>query len=115
MTLLNSGQTFAETLDCNNAITQKDMNFCSKKDYEQAQAELNAVYQKASEHFPDKDTDTRFEESHKAWLNYRDLHCDYAADQYKGGSIRPLIYFACLETLTKERTWHIVNLFPEWD
>jgi len=104
----------AEEIDCANAITQTDMNICAFGAYDKAEAEMNAVYQKALEHFSDKDTATQFEESQKAWLNYRDLHCDYAADQYKGGSIRPLIYATCMETLTKERTWHIVNLFPEW-
>lgn len=111
--LFVTSHVMAEPLDCNNAITQTDMNSCSAKDFEIAQLELEFVYKKAHAEFQKKDEIELFEEAHAAWVAYRDAHCTFSANQYDGGTIKPLIHATCMENLTKERTWHIVNLFPE--
>lgn len=105
----------AEDIECANAVTQSDMTVCAAQSLKKAETDLNAVYQKAWDHFSEKDKADDFEKSHDAWIAYRDAHCAFDADQYRGGSIRPLVAASCMETLAKERTWHIVNLFPEWD
>jgi uncharacterized protein YecT (DUF1311 family) len=117
--LLNlSFQAFAQDTvadPCADPMTQTEMNICAFESFEEAEKKMAEVYERAREHFLEKDMQDRFVQSHEVWRQYRDSHCEFSADQYKGGSIRPLILAACMETLTQERTWHIVNLFPEWD
>ncbi len=100
---------------CADPMTQTDMNMCAFESFERADTQMVEVFERAREHFSDKEMKERFVQSHEVWRQYRDNHCEFSADQYKGGTIRPLILAACMETLTQERTWHIVNLFPEWD
>ena len=39
----------------------------------------------------------------KDWLKYRHSDCKFAAEQYSGGSIQPLIHTSCLTEKTKAR------------
>jgi uncharacterized protein YecT (DUF1311 family)/predicted RNA binding protein YcfA (HicA-like mRNA interferase family) len=39
----------------------------------------------------------------RAWLNYRDLHCDSVKFQYDGGSISPAIWSQCMAETTQQR------------
>jgi len=39
----------------------------------------------------------------KAWLQYRDLHCASAKNQYKGGSIAPMVFADCMRMATNHR------------
>jgi uncharacterized protein YecT (DUF1311 family) len=100
---------------CENAITQTEMNVCAFASLEQVEQEMQSVYERALKHFSEKEMKDAFVQSHETWLEYREDHCEFSADQYEGGTIRPLVLAACMETLTQQRTWHIVNLFPEWD
>ena len=49
----------------------------------------------------DADTRRAFDESHRAWLVFRERHARFVADSYAGGgSVRPLIHATTLESLT---------------
>jgi uncharacterized protein YecT (DUF1311 family) len=39
----------------------------------------------------------------RAWLNYRDLHCDSVKFQYEGGTISPSIWSQCMAETTQQR------------
>jgi len=90
---------------CNRAGPQNEMNRCAVLDYKKADKELNKTYKELRKH-TDKNKLLKVQ---KAWLQYRDLHCQYLADLYEGGSMTPLIYNRCLENLTITRTKELKN------
>lgn len=95
-------QTTGEPNPCD-GDTQMDMNFCAVKRYKEADAELNKVY-KALMADVSGDWEEQIRSAQRDWLKYRDSHCDCVADQYEGGSIRPMVLHNCLRRLTEQRT-----------
>lgn len=104
------GQTEANpfaNLDCKAASTQLEMNHCAYLSFQSADQELNRVYRQlrnAGKQSEQKDPDPQLTNAQLAWIKYRDLDCKFSADRFKGGSIAPLMYSSCKETLTKQRT-----------
>lgn len=99
-----SGQRKKRSDPCVNALTQFAMNQCAGKAYRAADATMNQVYRKLVSMLDEEEEKAQLKEAQTAWLKYRDTNCEYVADQYKGGSIRPLIEASCLEDMTKRRT-----------
>ena len=93
---------------CASAQSQAEMNICAGKEYKSADAELNQVYQKLSSILNDEEK-SQLKETENAWIRYRDLNCEFVADQYKGGSIRPMIHGLCLADVTRNRTTELRN------
>ncbi len=79
------------------------MNDCSGKEYKAADATLNQVYRQLVSKLDDEEK-AQLKEVESAWLKYRDANCNFVADQYKGGTIRPMIDAMCLAEMTKNRT-----------
>ena len=117
--------TFAQEdppLDCNNAMTQADMNSCSAMDLDAADAELNKVYKQAlkSQEELDKgngEIDQNYvgavaalKKAQRAWIDYRDGHCDGVGYQVAGGSMTPQVINGCVTELTKHRTKELQEL-----
>lgn len=88
---------------CSDANTQAEMNICAGKEYKTADASLNRVYQQLVAMLETEEK-AQLKEAQTAWIKYRDANCDFVGDQYKGGSIRPLIYGLCLADVTRNRT-----------
>ena len=88
---------------CPNAQSQAEMNDCAGREYKKADAELNQVYQKLVAML-EADDKTQLKAVETTWLKYRDANCEFVADQYKGGSIRPMILGYCLADMTHNRT-----------
>lgn len=111
-------------VDCNNAMTQFDMNVCSARDYEAADAELNAQWTITKKAMAEvdrdiDDVDQRGAEksllsAQRAWITYRDGQCEAQGYRYYGGSIRPLIVSSCLADLTRNRTEELKALIEEY-
>jgi uncharacterized protein YecT (DUF1311 family) len=102
-------------VDCNEPITQRDMNFCSHQEFEVADKALNEQWRKVAAHKKRDDEAAAKNEAEggyfqklldaqRAWLAYRDNHCEAVSDVYRGGSIRPLIHNLCKAELTAQRT-----------
>ena len=102
------GQGTKKSDPCANASSQAEMNDCWGKEYKAADAQLNQVYRQLVSMLDD-DEKSQLKEVETAWLKYRDANCDFVADQYKGGTIRPMIYAMCLGDVTKSRTAEIRN------
>lgn len=92
-----------KTDPCANPQSQAEMNQCAANDYIAADTVLNQVYQKLVAKL-DEDEKAQLKEAQNAWLKYRDTNCDFVADQFKGGTMRPMIYAGCLADVTKKRT-----------
>ncbi len=109
-------------LDCENAMTQADMNQCAFEDYQVADAELNAQWKKsaAAMRLRDKNFESEYDtrsgyfetmlEAQRAWLAYRDAHCRSEGYFARGGSMEPLLVSSCLAHLTRLRTTQLSEL-----
>jgi len=100
-----SGQ---KTKPCADAQTQADMNICWGNEYKKADAKLNQAYQQLAAMLDDEEK-AQLKNAENAWLKYRDTNCEFVADQYKGGSIRPMIAAICLADVTSNRTTELKN------
>ena len=100
---------------CKDPLSQFEMNVCSRRDYEKADAELNKVYKQLMDELAEYGNDPRpkFREAQSLWIRYRDANCDSEAALYEGGSIRPTIYNSCLASVTRERTKRLNELLTE--
>lgn len=104
--LLTGSYTFAQKAKqdpCADAQSQAEMNICWGNQYKTADANLNQVYRRLVTMLSDEEK-TQLKTAQTAWLKYRDANCDFVADQYKGGSMRPMISAICLADMTTNRT-----------
>ena len=99
---------------CPEAQSQFEMNQCAGKAYKAADAELNKVYQKLAAML-DEEEKSQLKTVETAWLKYRDANCEFVGDQFKGGSIRPMIYALCLADMTRNRTAELKNQITDRD
>lgn len=109
-------------VDCANAVTQADMNSCSYQDFEKADKELNAVYKQAlaSQQNVDKEAADMgpdyvgavkaLKKAQRAWIDYRDGHCDGVGYEAVGGSMQPMLVSGCMATMTQARTKELREL-----
>jgi uncharacterized protein YecT (DUF1311 family) len=88
---------------CADAQSQAEMNICWGKEYKAADAQLNAAYREFTSKLNPEDT-AKLKTAQLAWIKFRDANCEFVADEYKGGSIRPMIAAMCLADQTSART-----------
>ena len=106
LTLLLYGAVFAQDQKkdpCADAQSQTEMNICWGKQYKAADAQLNAAYREFTSKLNPEET-AQLKATQLAWIKFRDANCEFVADQYKGGSIRPMIAAMCLADVTNART-----------
>jgi len=111
-------QTTSQKNPCDWAKTQQDMNQCSGEQYSKADAHLNSLYAKlmgllekdlaknandAEQRAYNELAIQKLKAAEKAWIQYRDLHCDAARHQFEGGSISPMIWADCMASATEHR------------
>ena len=87
---------------CADAQSQAEMNMCWGKEYKAADAKMNKTYQEFMSKL-DESEKMQLKNAQLAWLKYRDANCDFVADQYKGGTMRPMIAAICLADVTNAR------------
>jgi uncharacterized protein YecT (DUF1311 family) len=108
------GQRQKKLEPCADAQSQAEMNICWGKEYKAADATLNQVYGQLTRKLDDADR-AQLKQVEAAWLKYRDANCEFVADQYKGGSIRPMIEAMCLADTTRNRTTELRNQIKDRD
>ena len=108
------GQGAKKVDPCVSAQSQADMNDCWGREYKAADATLNQVYRQLVAKLDD-DEKAQLKSVEAAWLKYRDANCDFVADQYKGGTIRPMIDAMCLGDMTKNRTAELRSQIKDRD
>ena len=104
--------------NCDNPITQTDMNICAAQEARKADASLNKQWSitVAALKAVDRQSDekpTEFEkalEAQRAWLKYRDAHCMGVSFYARGGSMQSMLYGLCHADLTRERTKQLKEL-----
>ena len=97
-------------------MAQQEMNLCANRDFERADAEMNAQYRimVAAMREADKEVDRKFDNqplyydtllaAQRAWLTFRDQHCLLASFESRGGSMQPMLESGCKAELTRART-----------
>jgi uncharacterized protein YecT (DUF1311 family) len=104
--LFLTGYTFGQTQKkedpCAEAQSQGEMNVCWHDQYKAADARLNTVYREFTSKLSDEET-AQLKTAQLAWLKYRDSNCEFVADQFKGGSMRPMVSAMCLADVTNAR------------
>lgn len=99
---------------CADAQSQGEMNMCWGNQYKAADARLNAVYREFLSKLSQEET-AQLKNAQLAWLKYRDANCEFVADQFKGGSMRPMIAAICLTDVTDNRANELKAQMKERD
>lgn len=97
---------------CANAQSQLEMNMCWGSQYKSADAKLNAVYREFTSKLSAEEV-AQLKAAQLAWIKFRDANCEFVADAYKGGSIRPMIAAMCLADVTTARTSELKTQMKE--
>lgn len=109
-------------VDCANAMAQADMNHCAYLDFEKADKELNAVYKEALQSEAEADKEAAeinpayvgavkaLKKAQRAWIDYRDGHCEGVGYEAVGGSMQPMLIDGCKARLTETRTKELREL-----
>ena len=79
-----------DNVDCKNAETQMDLDFCAGKDFDAVDAQLNKVYGTLAAKYGAGDK-ALLKTAEKAWLAYRDAECSYETADTVGGTINPMV------------------------
>ncbi|WP_454701618.1 lysozyme inhibitor LprI family protein [Agrobacterium burrii] len=105
--------------DCKAPETQADMTICAGKDYEKADKQLNAEYQKLRKLLTERDktadasgkgaTDALVT-AQRAWVAFRDANCALSGFQARGGSMEPMLISSCLADLSGKRAEELRQL-----
>lgn len=114
-----AGAAQAQTVDCDNAITQMDMNVCAANAFNAADKDLNAAYARARSAMRRIDgelsasqagAETALRDAQRAWITFRDNACLAEGFQMRGGSAEPLLVFGCKARLTEQRAQDLWTL-----
>lgn len=103
-----------DKIDCENASSTVEMNFCAGEEFAKADASLNAAYKAALAAIPEMATEHPFDAkswesalraSQRAWVAYRDAECDGHVPMFwSGGTGTTAEVIGCKTDLTKART-----------
>ncbi len=112
----------APQVDCDNAQTQMEMTYCAEQDWNVADEALNRAYIAAMAIMKEADDrmhadgdmkaqGTRYlREAQRAWIPFRDNACAAEGYQAHGGSMEPMLIYACRAELTRRRTKDLMNI-----
>jgi uncharacterized protein YecT (DUF1311 family) len=103
-----------DPIDCSNASTTVEMNFCADKDFAAADENLNAIYKKVLAQIDDSGLEKPYDRasweeamraSQRAWVAYRDADCKGLVPmEWSGGSGTSAAVLGCMSQKTIERT-----------
>jgi uncharacterized protein YecT (DUF1311 family) len=87
---------------CQNAGADAEMSACFAKAAAAADRKLNVTYERLQKGL-DPDSFNELRAAQRIWLQFRDSNCNAESNLYKGGSAAPMVYSACLESVTRQR------------
>jgi uncharacterized protein YecT (DUF1311 family) len=114
---LASQPSLAQTpnpIDCSEAVTTVEMNYCAERDYERADEKLNAIYQEVVAGIRDSDGqppydpkswESELRSTQLSWIAFRDAQCKGLVPmEWGGGTGTTAAVLICMTELTKART-----------
>lgn len=119
--MVGAGSAYAvgPKLDCNNAQTQSEMTECAGNDFNKADKALNAQWKLTRAALVETDANLDAEQkgaekallkAQRAWIDYRDGHCEAEGFSVRGGSMEPMIVASCKARLTDARTKELKSM-----
>ena len=111
--------------NCADPQAQQEMNWCAAMEFHRADSALNAQWKVTTAEMKQldirdgKQTDGRpghfavLLSAQRAWLKYRDAHCDLEGYVFRGGSMEPLLVATCRTELTEARTKQLKDLIEQ--
>lgn len=124
--LLLSAVAADPEIDCENPVSQPDLNGCAYQEYERADAALNAQWKATSAKLKEQDKgfDRTYDKrpgffetelaAQRAWLTYRDQHCASEGYSMRGGSAESMVISGCRAQLTEARTKQLKELIADY-
>jgi uncharacterized protein YecT (DUF1311 family) len=106
-------------VDCEDVQTQMEMTYCAEQDFAEADELLNTQYKQSRQITKAFDEDAISElqgadaalvTAQRAWVAFRDAHCASYGYQARGGSMEPMLIYACQADLTRQRTEQLKEL-----
>ena len=117
-----AGPASAQDVDCSDPQVQMEMTYCAEKAWEAADGDLNYAYQIARRYMKRLDEDlpddlkggaTVLRDAQRAWIAFRDKACEAEGFQARGGTMEPMLIYACYERMTRVRTEELRMLAEE--
>lgn len=113
----------AENIDCSDAQTTVEMNYCSEQEFDAADKELNAQYDKALRYIAESNLEKPYDPkswtdtmraAQRAWIAYRDADCkDLMAMEWSGGTGTSSAIMGCMTEKTIARTKELKERYEE--
>jgi len=97
------------------AQSQQDMNGEARKGFKKADAELNTIYKKVVALLPDEKAVELLRKAQRAWVAFRDADAAFHADEMRGGSAAPLLFYGQQTQLTKLRIKHLQRYLKDFE
>jgi uncharacterized protein YecT (DUF1311 family) len=120
--IASTNTSLAQEPNCDNQQSQFEMNVCSGRDYDAADEKLNTTWKTVFAAMKQWDKEVWQDgtsapsradallKSQRAWIDYRDGHCEAEAEGFHGGTILPLVRNTCLTDMTQKRTAELLSL-----
>ncbi len=111
--------------NCNDPQVQQEMNWCAAQEFRKADAALNVQWKDTVREMKQRDSEAGAPQdkrpgnfdtlltAQRAWLKFRDAHCDGAGYLFRGGTMEPLIVATCRTGLTQQRTKQLKDLIEQ--
>jgi uncharacterized protein YecT (DUF1311 family) len=113
MTLCAPIRAAEPAIDCNTATSTPEMNACAEKQYNAADAKLNAAYKALmgrvhkttnAKPYDAKSAEEALQASQRSWIAFRDAECKgFEPMAWGGGTITTLQVLGCMTSLTEAR------------
>ncbi len=113
-------------INCEEPMDQMSMTHCAYEAWETADKELNAQWKISMADAREADAELKsygddgrpghaetLLKAQRAWIAFRDAHCEYSGFEARGGTMEPMLVGICLEQLTLERTRQLKDPWGE--
>jgi len=98
--------------DCTKATTQREIEDCTRAEYDAANRDLNSAYRKYLASLPAPNREFLMK-AQAAWVLYRDANCEASAAVYAGGTMATAELDGCKLLLTRERQAELKRIYEE--
>lgn len=106
------GNTIAQQLNCNNPGSNVEYKECARRTYEQADRQLNQVYQQLRSKLNSAER-KQLTDAELGWIQFRDKNCSFEVYPSRGGTGYGGFLSSCLERMTRERTTDLERYMEE--
>jgi uncharacterized protein YecT (DUF1311 family) len=95
---------------CQSAGSGADTTRCFFDAYKKADEDLNRVYSKLPKVLAPEEIE-KMRVAQRLWVQFRDANCAAEKDLYAGGSAAYMVWAACMEADTRQRTVELKTMY----